>query len=177
MMASDFWKMKNKTTEYNIKFPSKPKFRAMIYDAYDVHGEVTHHFTAAQVLQWHAEIEQSLRGKDLFAPDDDKILSSSKFKKWLRASFKACLKCSPEEAEKFTSTMTPHSFRAGITSELERAGVPRSIIKKLGRWSSDRAMKQYIRDGLTQLLRHTSVWRIGSHRGKLRRRVCEKQKK
>ena len=52
--------------------------------------------------------------------------------------------------EVLVKAMTPHSFRARLVSNLERRDMPRPIIKKLGRWSSERSMEQYIRDGLTQ---------------------------
>ena len=48
--------------------------------------------------------------------------------------------------------MTPHSWRAGLASDLARANVRPGVICKAGRWSSKRAMQQYIRDSLAQRL-------------------------
>ena len=39
-----------------------------------------------------------------------------------------------------------------MASDVIRRGVPVKTIMKLGRWESERAMKQYVRDGLAQHL-------------------------
>ena len=68
------------------------------------------------------------------------------------------------EVAALVSGITPHSFRAGLASDLEWENIPRSRIKKVGRWNSDRAMEQYIRDGLAQRLRsiqYRSIYMTG----------------
>lgn len=147
--ASDWHKMKRRTDGYTVAFAWEPQFQAMVYDAYASDGSVEGTFTAAHILQWHMDIEESQEASDLFDPSDK---SSAAFQKWLRASFRALLMEDAAEVEALVAAITPHSFRAGIAGDLERESVPRPRIKKLGRWSSDRAMEQYIRGGLAQRL-------------------------
>ena len=152
MIASDWDKMKRRTGSYTIKFAMRPKYSAMRYAAYGAKGEVLRTFTAARVLRWHIGQVGSHSAKKLFAPRFDEEPSSRKFKAWLRSSFKALLTGDPRMIEGLVEAITPHSFIAGLASDLEREDVPRSTTKKLGRWASARAMEQYMRDGLAQRL-------------------------
>ena len=79
------------------------------------------------------------------------------------------LKGKAMEIEAMIEAITPHSFRAGMASDLEREDVPRLVIKKMGRWNSARAMEQYMRDGLAQRLRKIEFWNIAYRRGRIRR--------
>ena len=51
------------------------------------------------------------------------------------------------------AAITPHSFRAGLASDLEYENVPKRRIKRAGRWDSDKAVEKYIRPRLAQRLR------------------------
>ena len=73
------------------------------------------------------------------------------------------------EISAMARAITPHSFRAGMASDLEREDVPRPVIKKRGRWSSDRAMEQYIRDGLAQKLTKIQFWYVTLAKGRVKR--------
>lgn len=158
---SDWHKMKRQSNEYAVEFPQKPVHAAMVYHQFANDGSVQLSFTAAQVLRWQMDIENSEWACDLFAPTD---LTSAGFKKWIRVSFSALLVEDQTEVRALVEAMTPHSFRAGMASDLERENVPRSRIKRIGRWHSDRAMEKYFRDGLAQRLcriRFQSIARKG----------------
>lgn len=169
MMASDWDKMKRRVGMYTIKFPTRPKYDARTYQMYDSQGRTLRKFTAASVLRWHMAKEGSKRVKDLFAPQSGQVPSSRYFKQWLRESFRMLLKGTASEVKAMVEAITPHSFRAGMASDLEREDVPRMVIKKMGRWNSARAMEQYMRDGLAQRLRKIEFWNIASKRGRIRR--------
>ena len=156
-------------SDEKIKFPMEPRFRAMEYEAYGSKGETLHTFTAAKVLQWHTANVGSKRGRDLFAPSFGKEPSSSDFKKWLRESFRMLLVGDKQEIEALVQAITPHSFRAGMAGDLERDDIPRPTIKKVGRWKSNEAMEQYMRDGLAQRLKKIRYWRIACVRGRVKR--------
>ena len=175
-IASDWDKMKRRTGFYTIKFAMKPKYSAMRYAAYGAEGEVLRTFTAARVLRWHIAQVGSHCAKKLFAPVSDEIPSSRKFKAWLRLSFRTLLTGEPRMVEGLVGAITPHSFRAGLASDLEREDVPRSTTKKLGRWSSARAMEQYMRDGLAQRLRKIRYYSIVCRGGVIKRRSSNTQK-
>ena len=179
IMASDWDKMKRRVGTYSIKFPTRPKYDAMVYQVYDRQGREMRKFTAASVLRWQIAQEGSKRVKDLFAPSSGQMPSSRIFKQWLRASFRLLLKGKATEIEALVKAITPHSFRAGMASDLEREDVPRMVIKKMGRWSSARAMEQYMRDGLAQRLSKIQFWSITSKRGRVKRnmkQVCKRSK-
>ena len=100
----------------------------------------------------------------------------------MRSSFKALLAEDDEEVAALVEAMTPHSFRAGMAGDLERENVSRNCIKKVGRWTSDRAMEQYIRSGLAQRLQriafhriNCSQHRIKNRKGSVMRVVVERQ--
>ena len=169
MMAADWNKMRREVGEYTVKFPMKPRLKAMIYAAYGRKGEVLHSFTAAKVLKWHLANVKSRRGKDLFAPSFGEMPSSEEFKAWLRESFRMLLVGDKREIDALVKSITPHSFRAGMAGDLERDDVPRLTIKKLGRWASNEAMEQYMRDGLAQRLQKLRYWHIASIGGRVKR--------
>ena len=134
----------------------------MQYRAYNVDGTSTHYFTAEAVLRWHVAMTGSTQVNKLFTPVFGEEPSSRDFKKWLRASFGALLVGTKTEVARLIQAITPHSFRAGMAGDLEREDIPRSTIKKLGRWHSERAMEQYMRDGLAQKLSSTQYRQIMS---------------
>lgn len=169
MMESDWNKMRRPVGQYTIKFPQDPRYRAMQYSAYNVDGKLTHNFTAESVLRWHVEMTGSTSVNKLFAPVFGEEPSSKHFKKWLRASFAALLMGTKGEIARLSQAITPHSFRAGMASDLEREDIPRPTIKKLGRWHSTRAMEQYMRDGLAQKLSSTRYRRIASMGGRVKK--------
>ena len=109
----------------------------------------------------------------MFAPVHEEIPQSKDFKQWLRESFKALLVGKQSEINAMAQAITPHSFRAGMASDLERSDVPRLIIKKLGRWASMRAMEQYMRDGLAQRLRKIQYRTIAANRNKVKRIIVK----
>ena len=162
MMESDWNKMRRPVGQYTIKFPQHPRYHAMQYRAYNVDGASTHYFTAEAVLRWHVAMTGSTQVNKLFTPVFGEEPSSRDFKKWLRASFGALLVGTKTEVARLIQAITPHSFRAGMAGDLEREDIPRSTIKKLGRWHSERAMEQYMRDGLAQKLSSTQYRQIMS---------------
>ena len=172
-VVSDWRKMKQPTGEYAVKFPVVPKFSAMVYDAYDANGSVVKTFTAARVLKWQTRITGSRKGKYVFEPEEGKEPSAKRFKEWLRASFSSLLGGNKSEVAALAKAITPHSFRAGMASDLERSNVPRATIQKHGRWSSVRAMEQYMRDGLAQKIGKVQFWHIQCRRRKVTRRRME----
>lgn len=169
MIASDWDKMKRRTGHYTVKFAMEPKFAAMKYAVYGTKGEVVRTFTAARVLRWHIAEVGTHEAKNLFAPDFGEAPSSRKFKAWLRSSFRALLTGESRMVEAMVEAITPHSFRAGLASDLEREDVPRSTTKKLGRWSSTRAMEQYMRDGLAQRLQRIRYYKIACRGSRVKR--------
>ena len=172
LIVADWRKMKQLSGEYTVKFPVTPKFQSMVYDAYDSKGRVTGKFTAASVLKWQIDIAQSTKGRYVFEPEKGKEPLARRFKEWIRTSFRALLTGRGEETEALVKTMTPHSFRAGLASDLERSDVPRPTIKKLGRWSSERAMEQYMRDGLAQKMYKLQFWHIQHRHGEVTRKTA-----
>ena len=148
--ASDWRKMK-RGGAFTLPFPRKPRFKSMVYPAFDTDGRKVGSFTAAEVLGWRNEVTRSSRGSKLFAaPGAD--MCRAQFQNFLRTSFQRLLVGSRDEITALVSAITPHSFRAGMASDLQRCGVSVKTIMKMGRWESERAMKQYVRDGLAQRL-------------------------
>ena len=96
----------------------------------------------------------------MFSPTGVKCPTQAEFQAWLRLSFKTLLQGPRAEVQALVNAITPHSFRAGLASDLEREGVPRRVIMKRGRWNSAKAMEQYARDGLAQRLRSCSFNKI-----------------
>ena len=179
---SDWHKMRRRTGEFEIDFPERPHFQSMRYNSYTDKGTVTHSFVAADVLRWQIEKEKSTRACYIFAPVRGVLESSASFQTWLRQVFRNILVEDEREVAALVSAITPHSFRAGMASDLERENVPRARIKKIGRWDSDRALEQYIRGRLAQRLRRLRYRAVGSNRGilgvqqqKLRRATSSKR--
>lgn len=164
---ADWHKMRRRVDTYAIDFPANPRFEAMKYNIYAVNGSVKHTFTAAKVLHWHMQEEKSRKARDVFAPENT---TAGYFQKWLRSSFKALLAEDDEEVAALVEAMTPHSFRAGMAGDLERENVSRNRIKKVGRWTSDRAMEQYIRSGLAQRLQRIAFHRINCSQHRIKNR-------
>ena len=150
-LASDWRKMKRKGA-FTIPFPSKPRFLSQRYNFYKEDGTEYGAFTAADVLGWHLRARSAREASYLFAPEGSRPPNRSEFETWLRLSFKSLLIGDREEIDALIQAMTPHSFRAGLASDMEREGVPRPVIMKFGRWNSAKAMAQYARDGLGQRL-------------------------
>ena len=149
-LASDWRKMK-RGGAFTVPFPMQPQFEAMQYSSYTPQGAKRNRFTAASVFQWHVRRSGSTSGH-LFAPMGRRKVTRRAFQAWLRESFRRLLVGPQDEVDALVNAITPHSFRAGMASDLEREGVPRLNIKKIGRWTSDKAMEQYARDGLAQRL-------------------------
>ena len=147
-MASDWRKMK-RGGAYTIPFWAHPKFDAMKYSGLNPDGSVRGSFTAADVLYWLTGPQMSV---PIFSPEDNEEISATAFKEWLRQSFRRLLRCGATELAALLLAMTPHSWRAGLASDLARANVRPNVICKAGRWSSKRAMQQYVRDSLAQRL-------------------------
>ena len=80
----------------------------------------------------------------------------------MRWSFRSLLTVAPSEREALVEAMTPHGWRAGIAGDLHREGLRPVRIMKVGRWSSKRAMTQYVRDGLAQRLESPSFAAISA---------------
>ena len=72
---------------------------------------------------------------------------------WMRESFRALLQGDRDEVDALVAAITPHSWRAGLASDMEAEGAPRENIMRVGRWYSHRAVEKYIRDTLAQRLR------------------------
>ena len=173
--SSDWHKMKKEAGEYSIVFPQLPEFDAMVYHAYEQSGDAGKTFTAADVLSWHIKRMRSKCAKDVFDPEGGDAFSSTKFKSWLRQSFRALLPGDSQEVEALVNAITPHSFRAGLASDLESSNVPRPRIMKAGRWHSERALLQYIRDRLAQRLQRLRFYAIKRVRGVIRRQSTKVQ--
>ena len=95
---------------------------------------------------------RSLRVRHVFASHRMYGPCRSTFQAFLRSSFRHLLIGQPREIEALVNAITPHSFRAGMASDLHRLRVSVKVIMKTGRWHSERAMRQYVRDGLGQRL-------------------------
>ena len=152
-VSSDWHKMKRRQGEFSVDFLQRPRHAAMFYAAYTEAGSVQHAFTAADVLRWHMRRVGSRAGADVFEPVAGKNLSSAEFQVWLRSSFRALLMEDSREVAAIVAGITPHSFRAGMASDLEHENVSRQRMKRVGRWDSDKAMEDYIRPRLAQRLR------------------------
>ena len=159
--------MRRQSGEYFIEFPQSPRYRALRYTAWGDDGNVIGEFTAADVIGWHIEMEGSTKCRDLFSA------SATKFKQWLRESFRNLLTESEEEIEALIAAITPHSFRAGLATDMEADDVPRDRIMKYGRWHSKRAMEQYIRGSLAHRLHDFSFFKLKTKKGK----VCRASKR
>lgn len=178
-LVADWHKMRRRVDTYAIDFPANTRFAAMKYAIYASNGAIEDTFNAAQVLRWQMQEEKSAKARDVFAPENT---TAGSFQKWLRNSFKALLAEDEEEVAALVEAMTPHSFRAGMAGDLERENVSRNRIKKIGRWTSDRAMEQYIRGGLAQRLQriafhkiNCSQHRIRNRRGSIKQVVVKRQ--
>ena len=145
--------MKRRQGEFSVDFPQRPRYEAMVYASYTEAGTVRHTFTAADVLRWHMRRVGSRAGTDVFEPVAGAELSSADFQVWLRSSFRALLVEDSREVAAMVADITPHSFRAGMASDLEHENVSRPRMKRVGRWDSEKAMEDYIRPRLAQRLR------------------------
>ena len=150
-MASDWTKMK-RAGSFTIPFPAEPSFSAMRYPMYSKTGVETGSFTAADVLSWRVNTTGSRNARRLFGSRHSGRPDRGAFQWFLRTSFRRLLIGKSQEVEALVRAITPHSFRAGMASDLHRQGVAIKVIMKLGRWYSERAMRQYVRDGLGQRL-------------------------
>ena len=135
---------------FTLPFAMSPRFKSMVYPIFDTEGNKVGSFTAADVLTWRASTTQSSVGRRLFSTPGAGM-KRDEFQSFLRVSFKRLLG-GGDEMTALVSAITPHSFRAGMASDLQRCGVRVKTIMKWGRWESERAMKQYVRDGLAQRL-------------------------
>lgn len=153
-LASDWHKMQRRGA-FTIPFHKKPPFSSLQYNFYSGTGEITGQFTAADALQWFVETKKD--DEELFAPAGrDHVTTRDEFQRWIRQSFRKMLTGHVDKPalESIVGSMTPHSWRAGLASDMEREGVKRRVIMKYGRWFDERAMEQYARDGLAQRLQH-----------------------
>ena len=148
--ASDWRKMK-RGGSFTLPFEASPRFKCMVYPAFDSDGNKVGTFTAADVLEWRTSITRASTGRRLFSAPGGGA-KREEFQRFLHTSFRRLLVGSTEEISALVAAITPHSFRAGMASDLQRCGVPVKVIMKLGRWESERAMRQYVRDGLAQRL-------------------------
>ena len=156
--ASDWRKMK-RGGAFTLPFAKSPRFEPMTYPAYNDNGVQTGTFTAADVLRWRAAVTKSHSGKRLFT-SPGQVMDRAQFQNFLRTSFRRLLVGSVDEITALAAAITPHSFRAGMASDLQRLGVSVKTIMKIGRWESERAMKQYVRDGLAQRLASAKFFSI-----------------
>ena len=166
-LASDWRKMKRRGS-FTVPFPMRPDFDSMWYSGYTQTGEETGRFTAAHVFRWYTRARGSSAG-NIFAAMGKAKLSRRSFQAWLRGAFGSLLVGNAREIQALVEAITPHSFRAGMASDLERERIPRLHIKRVGRWSSDRAMEQYARDGLAQRLQRLTYSRIIAKQSALQR--------
>ena len=160
-MTGDWRKMKN-GGPFSILFPAKPEIQPMVYPAFDACGKQVGSFTAAEVLRWQIEIEGSNQCRHIWAPTGDKRPTRYSLQSFIRESFRQLLTGNDKEIEALVQSMTPHSFRAGMAGDLDRAGYPITVNMKLGRWESERAAKLYVREGLAQRLQRIRIKRIGA---------------
>ena len=151
-MTSDWRKMKRKGS-FTLSFPEHSRFESLKYKWYSQDGEERGSFTSATILRWQQRAMREHGEKTWFSPTGTTEPTQAQFQAWLRLSFAMLLMLPTEERNALVNAITPHSFRAGLASDMEREGVPRPIIMKHGRWTSPKAMTQYARDGLGQRLR------------------------
>ena len=174
-IAGDWRKMKH-GGPFSIKFPAKPQLEPMVYPAFNAQGKKIGSFTAADVLRWQIDIEGSNKCKHIWAPTGAKRPTRSSLQAFIRKSFQQLLMTDDKELKALVQSMTPHSFRAGMAGDLDRAGYPLTVNMKIGRWESERAAKLYIRDGLTQRIQQIRFRRIKAKTKKPKRKrakVCK----
>ena len=162
-MAADWRKMK-RGGAFTVPFPKHSVFEAMRYTGFAPDGSPKHVFTASHVLRWHVDLRGTAKG-NIFAPTGAPVPTRTSFQAWLRAAFSHLLTGNDKETAALVGSITPHSFRAGMASDLERERVPRLHIKKIGRWESDKAMEQYARDGLAQRLQRLTYRSVVTRQG------------
>jgi len=139
-----------------VPFPAKPRMESMTYPIFRPDGTQTGTFTAAEVLSWRAKTVKSRSARLILGRTRGGSPDRGIFQQFLRASFRRLLSGSEEEVSALVSAITPHSFRAGLASDLFRQGVAKEAIMMIGRCQSERAMKQYVRDSLAQRLSSAS---------------------
>ena len=171
-MASDWRKMK-RGGAFSVPFPAEPQFEAMRYPVFDQAGVKVGSFTAAEVITWRMEAAGSARSRHLFATKGEVMPSRDEFQRFIRMSFRRLLVGDRDEINALVDAMTPHSFRAGLASDLHRSGVPVKQIMKLGRWESERAMSQYVRDGLAQRLTSAKFASVRKEAREVVKLVCK----
>lgn len=175
-MASDWRKMK-KGGRFTVPFAIKPEYKAMQYPIFNQEGVEVGSFTAANVIAWRTEVVGTSRVKRLFATRESDRPCRDEFQEFLRVSFRRLLVGDQEELDALVSAITPHSFRAGMASDLHRSGVPVKAIMKLGRWESERAMSQYVRDGLAQRLTSAKFASVRKSAAEVARLVSKQSQK
>ena len=161
-----------------MPFPAKPQLSPMVYPAFNEQGKRIGSFTAADVLRWQIDIEGSNKRRHIWAPMGDKKPTRIELQTFIRESFRQLLKTNDKELEALVGSMTPHSFRAGMAGDLDRAGYPISVNMRIGRWESERAAKLYIRDGLAQRIQQIRFRRIKAktrrNANKRKAKVCKR---
>ena len=90
--------------------------------------------TAADVLRWHFNRLRRDGETVIFAPVRGVGASHDDRQVWLRAAVRAALPANEVAAIALVNDISPHSFRAGLASDLLREGVSIAIIDSVCRW-------------------------------------------
>ena len=121
--------------------------------------------TAADVLRWHFNRLRRDGETAIFAPVRGVRASHDDRQVWLRAAVRAALPANEVAAIALVNDISPHSFRAGLASDLLREGVSIAIIGSVCRWKATRAIRLYAERASLSMSRTSAGFRSVSRSG------------
>ena len=121
-------------------------------------GTVATVVTAAMVTAWH--FDDLCRKSELYAfrPVLGQVTSRDARQTWIRKALLAALPLQEHEAPAFVEDVTPHSFRAGLASDVLREGHSLQTIGSICRWDSVKAITLYAERPCMSMFRKTHAF-------------------
>ena len=154
------WHRYSGVRSYCLEFELSPRWACLRYPVYDERGNIWVTLTAAVVMQWHFGQLRRAGESLIFAPVEGATPSRLQRKQWLQRSLFAALPLDEGDARRVGQLVSPHAFRAGLTSDLLQAGVAPQTIAIWCRWRLMRAMRMYASRQELSAYRHSSAFRL-----------------
>lgn len=137
------WHRYSGRRSYCLEFARTPRWPCLRYAVCDAAGVHKASLVTAQVMQWHFNQLERDGEFFVFAPEQGRAGSRARRKAWLQESLLSALHPHDIAVRKRVALVSPHAFRAGLASDLLRAGVAPQTIAIWCRWWSMRAMRMY----------------------------------
>lgn len=137
------WGRYAKRRSFCLEFAARPHHACQVYTLRSAAGRVVSQVAAMSVMAWHIRGIRRDVGDLLFEPYPGLKARSAERHRWLQAALLAALPLGDVVARGMVSSVTPHSFRSGLASDMRRSGAPPLEIARECRWTSLRAMHLY----------------------------------